>query len=139
MAFQPRLTGNLEVSHHKIEKLADTDQLGIKHKGGGNILFPGPVEQSVQKGRLACAYFTGKENEALSALNPIGQGRQRFLGGLRQVQVARIRANIERRVLQPKEVFVHTGSDSDTRNNGLGSLLEIRFRKAVAVTGLRRF
>jgi len=83
--------------------------LGIENECCCNIPFSEPIEQSIEECCFPRPDFACEQKETLAALNAVGQSRQSFLCGLRQIQVSWIRTKIKGQVLQPKEVLYILG------------------------------
>ena len=55
-----------------------------------------PLQESVDKGRLAGAHFARKRDEALARLNTVHQSSKRLLNVFREEKEPGIRVDIER-------------------------------------------
>src|SRR5690348_11638214 len=106
MALFPRFAGNLEIGHHKIKQVVDFNAR-IEDVRRCHPLPAKPIEQTIQERRLARANLARKQNKALTVLDPVGQAGKRFLNTPRQVQITRIRINVEWSFAKSKKALIH--------------------------------
>src|SRR5271163_1374733 len=66
-----------------------------------------PIQQPIQQRSLSGAHFTREQDKTLAILDSIRQASKRFLNLLRQIEIARVRVDVERALAKSKEFLVH--------------------------------
>src|ERR1700722_2122996 len=87
-------------------------QMRIENESRGRLLLVQPVKQTVEESRLACPDFARQKHKTLARFNPVSEFVQRRSGARSQIQVFRVRIDIEGIFAQAKELFVHVGLGS---------------------------
>ncbi len=106
LALRFRIAWNGEIRHHEIQKLWYV-QARVEDECGRHLLQPEPFQQFVDQRCLAGTHLAGQQHETLAALDAVRQARQGLFRVPRQIEIARIRIDVERVGPKPKKLFIH--------------------------------